>query len=117
MARQLPFLAAFLVLSGTAVLHGLWTDRWGKPAQLEAAAARLQGLPDTVGAWQSKPAELDTASLVNAGAEGSWARRFTHRRTGEVLMVILLCGRAGRMSVHRPEHCYRSAGYEMDAPA
>src|SRR5262249_2368407 len=47
-----------------------------------------------------------------------WARVYKHGRTGESVTVLLLCGRPGRISVHRPEHCYRSAGYEMlTAPA
>jgi hypothetical protein len=41
--------------------------------------------------------------------------RYTDARTGASALVILLCGRPGKMSVHRPEHCYRGAGYEMEA--
>ncbi len=42
-------------------------------------------------------------------------RRYTDARSGASVLVILLCGRSGKMSVHRPEHCYRGAGYEMMA--
>src|SRR5262249_2725025 len=55
--------------------------------------------------------------LAAAGAAGSWVCTYRHERTGEVLTVILLCGRPGPMSVHRPEHCYRGAGYDIVSPA
>ena len=51
-----------------------------------------------------------------AGAEGWWARRFTDERTGTQLQVILLSGRPGPISVHRPETCYAAAGYGLVAP-
>jgi hypothetical protein len=39
-------------------------------------------------------------------------RAYTDSRQQSVL-VILMCGRTGRMAVHTPEVCYRGAGYEM----
>jgi hypothetical protein len=47
-----------------------------------------------------------------AGAEGSWIRRFTSTNN-ETVLVVLLVGRAGNMSVHRPESCYPGAGYDQ----
>ena len=45
-------------------------------------------------------------------------RQYANPHTGDSTLVILMCGRAGRMSVHTPEVCYRGAGYEMhDQPA
>jgi hypothetical protein len=45
-------------------------------------------------------------------------RSYRNLRHNGTVTVILMCGRAGRMSVHTPEVCYRGAGYEMHgAPA
>ena len=50
------------------------------------------------------------------GREGWWVRRFTNRRTGARVEVLLLCGNSGRMCVHRPETCYGGAGYQLAFP-
>ena len=117
MRRPLPVLAGLAVLVGTGVVHGLWTERWRRSTELEEAAARLAGLPDDLGRWRGKRAEHDPAELAGAGAVGHWSRYFTDPASGETVLVILLCGRPGQIAVHRPEHCYQSAGYEMGEPA
>jgi len=109
------------------IVHWLWSDRWGQSRELEEAAQRLERIPDVFregtadgedsGWGPGVPSELDAASLTQAGARGAWLRRFTHKGSGATVTVILLCGRPGRTSVHRPEHCYRGAGFEMDGPA
>jgi hypothetical protein len=119
MSRILPILVGSIIVLATGLVHGLWTDRWQKAVALEDATARLERLPERIGPWKGLPMEdVDRASLIDAGAEGWWLRRFKHQRTGQVIDVYLLCGRAGRMSVHRPEQCFRGAGYDMkDSPA
>jgi hypothetical protein len=109
-------IALGLVLS-TGFLHGIWIERWRKSEEPPAAVARLDGLPERVGDWQASSFEMDPRALQQAGAEGHWLRRFTHARTGTAITIILLCGRTGQMAAHRPEHCYRGAGYETSAPA
>jgi hypothetical protein len=113
--RTWPFLASAAVVLAAALVHGLWTDRWGKPRALAEAAAVLQSdrMPGDLGPWKAQPSDLDADAVQSAGAEGGWSRLYRHQRSGETAVVLLLCGRAGRISTHRPEHCYRSAGYEM----
>jgi hypothetical protein len=91
----------------------MWTERWSSSQEVDEAVARLEGLPDHLGEWQAQPIEVDEKALQQAGAAGHWLRRFTNARTGATITVLLLCGRTGQMAVHRPEHCYRGAGYEM----
>jgi hypothetical protein len=117
MSKFLLFLAALAVVLGGGLAHGVWTERWHKSAELEAAAARLRLLPDDFPGWKGEAIELDEESATVAGARASWVRRFTHSGTGESLTTVVLCGKPGRMSVHRPEYCYACAGYEMTAPA
>jgi hypothetical protein len=104
------------VLLGAGVVHGLWTERWQRSADLALAAQRLQTLPNSIGPWKGEPAELEADALAVAGAQGHWSRTFTNRETGDSVLVVLLCGRAGQMAIHRPEDCYRTAGYELASP-
>src|ERR1700722_2298362 len=114
MTRTFLMLSACVLIVGTGIVHGLWTDRWGRSQELEMAVARLnRNMPGDLGPRKAEGAELDAGALRAAGAIGHWPRRYKHTRTGETLDVIVLCGRSGQISVHRPEHCYRSAGFEM----
>ncbi len=116
-SRLLPLAAGLVLVLATGLVHGLWTQRWAASQELEAAAARLEAVPETVGPWTSEPVELDPRALAQAGARGSVVRSYTNGRTGARVLMILLCGRPGPISVHRPEHCYRGAGYDMTGPA
>ena len=76
----------------------------GRPTSRSARAGR----PLAGAAGRAGPGCLDMA-----GAKGWWVRRFTNERTGTSVLVILLCGRAGPLSVHKPETCYTGAGYAL----
>jgi hypothetical protein len=120
MRRFLSLGAGLVVVIGTGLLHGYWTQRWQQSSELKAALARMARLPGDLGPWKVREGQLDPAALRQAAVAGSWARIYTRARglsetapEREVVAVILLCGRSGPMSVHRPEHCYKGAGYEM----
>jgi hypothetical protein len=113
MPRSIPLLVGLFLVMATALVHGVWTQRWQKSADMESAIARLSNAPGDLGAWKAEPVEFDDDALSAAGAQGSWVRRYTDARSGASVLVILLCGRSGKMSVHRPEYCYRGAGYEV----
>ena len=106
-------LVALVLVLITGVVHGLWTERWQRSPDVSAAAARLSYVPGDLGDWRCDPAAADQESLAQAGAEGHWICRYVHRRTGQSVLVVLLCGRADRMSVHRPENCYGGSGYQL----
>ena len=113
MTRILTFAAGLAIVIASGVVYGSWTQRWQESGALESTVAKLQSLPEQVGRWKARPAELDQDALDMAGAKGWWVRRFTDERTGTSLLVILLCGRAGPICVHKPETCYTSAGYAL----
>lgn len=113
MIRGFPLLIGLGIVVVVALLQGRWTQRWEKSAGLQAAVQRLTDAPGDLGSWKAEPSELEADALAAAGAQGSWVRRYTDERTGASVQIILLCGRPGPMSVHRPEHCYRGAGYDM----
>jgi hypothetical protein len=116
MKRAFALLTGLAIVLGEACAHGVWTQRWAPSTDLTAAVARLAALPEEIDGWVAGPDWEDRQALLAAGAEGWWLRRFTHRRTGAVVHVVLLCGPSGQMCIHRPEHCYSGAGYELPQP-
>jgi hypothetical protein len=116
MYRIAQIAVALLLILGTGFVHGTWTSRWQVAHELEEAAARLERAPEDISDWKASPSSLDAGSLARAGAVGSWIRTYRHEGSGDVLTIILLCGRSGQMSVHRPEDCYRTAGYDVITP-
>ncbi|MBI3410343.1 MAG: exosortase-associated EpsI family protein [Planctomycetes bacterium] len=113
MVRWGAAVIAFVALLATGLVHGLWADRWQKSEALAAAAARVDSVPMAIGDWQATTVEGDAAAFRQAGAQSYWVRSYVNARRNSSLLVILMCGRAGRMAVHTPEVCYRGAGYEM----
>ena len=102
---------AVLLFSGW--LHGLRSGRWRPEQDLIEAAERVAQVPMTVGQWSAEAQPEDDGEFYQAGALSHWTRRYTHARTKESVLVILMCGRADRMSVHTPEVCYQGAGFNM----
>src|SRR5207249_7919375 len=82
------------------------------------AVARMPRVPHTLGDWQARDLEPDDRAFEQAGARGYWMRSYIHGRDRHAVLVVLMCGRAGRMAVHTPDICYQGAGYDMyDTPA
>jgi hypothetical protein len=117
MTKLLPVAAAFLLLAAYGVAEGLWTDRWNTSRAAEIAAARLAGVPSTVGEWEGEDSEMDARVVALAELKGYVQRKYTHRETGGVVSVLLLCGKPGPISVHTPDICFQGQGYVMAAPA
>jgi hypothetical protein len=115
MLRALPLVAVAALLALAGLVQGLWTGRWHTSHALEGALARLDAVPLTVGDWQGRALETDEEQRVQAGAAGCLHRRYEDRRTGEVVSILLVCGRPGPVSVHPPDVCFRGAGYEPAA--
>jgi Protein of unknown function (DUF3485) len=113
--RILAFFAALAMLLASGVLYHLLAK---DSDQLDPAAERVALVPMAIGDWQGHDQAVDRESFEQAGAKSYWMRSYVKSRTGESILVILMCGRAGKMSVHTPEVCYRGAGYELyDQPA
>ena len=121
MQQRFPLIVALALLLGGGLAHGLWTGRWAPSPRLAEARERLASLPADLGAWKGEDYQRDAeeweAELTLAGAVGRYVRVFREPKTGEKVLVMLLAGKPAQMSVHRPEDCYRAAGYEMAGPA
>jgi len=89
----------------------------GNTDDLVAATARVTDVPRDFGDWHAQDETVDETLFENAGAKSHWTRLYVNQRTRESVLVILMCGRAGRMAVHTPEVCYRGAGFELPGEA
>jgi hypothetical protein len=116
--RILPVAVAVAVVVLCAIVHGLWTARWGEARDTVSAASQLEQLPATIGDWDAQDLELDARQLRVAEAIGYVYRRYINRRSGAVLSLIIVCGRPGPIAVHPPDVCYTAAGFNpLAAPA
>lgn len=113
MLRVFPLLVGLTVLVAVGLVHGVWTDRWHPSTNLVEATERVAELPADIGGWQGREVPQDPEALAMAGAVGHYSRSFLDPETGERVLVILLVGKASRLVVHRPEHCYTTAGYSI----
>jgi hypothetical protein len=118
---QLIVGSALLVLLASAVVQGLWTERWGGSGDLEQALARLEQMPRSAGPWSGKPTPFEPEQVEQArrvGIAGLLRQQFARPPGGAPVTAILMGGRFGPLSVHTPDICYGSAGYVvLGAPA
>jgi hypothetical protein len=113
---RVPVIVAFAMVIFSGLVHALWKERGQSAAALEEAAARVQLVPLQIGNWKGKELKVEPEDFARAGALAYWMRHYAHR--GRSITVLLMCGRAGKMSVHTPEFCYQGLGYQMvDAAA
>ncbi|MCS7046911.1 MAG: EpsI family protein [Gemmataceae bacterium] len=117
MSQRLAMALCVVLIAACGVVHGVRSDRWQRSEALEAALAKVDLVPLNVADWVGQIKDSDAASFEKAGAQAYWTRVYTNPRTQQSVLVILMCGRAGRMAVHTPEICYRGAGYDrFDIP-
>jgi hypothetical protein len=100
--------SGLLMVSG--VVHGLITDRWLAPVDLEQAAARMDRIPLHFGDWDGEEIEVSAGS-VDPMLTRHVDRHYVHRLTGEKVTIALVVGRSGPVSIHTPEVCYSASGY------
>lgn len=115
MMRLLAVLAASLLILAGGYVHGLWTDRWSPAQEPAAAVARYADIPLTIGDWQGE--SIGDGSTRPADAAGDMQRRYQNPRTGQTVMVALVGGRPGPVSIHTPDACYGASGFVVGTPA
>ena len=109
-SRAYAFMAAIVMLLFSGLLY---QTQAGNTEQLERATAHVAEVPHVIGDWQANDETSDARAFEQAGAKSYWTRRYVHQKTKDSVLVILMCGRAGKMAVHTPEVCYGGAGYEV----
>lgn len=101
---------ALTVLSG--VLRGVIDQRWGVSEEMQAAALRVESLPEQVGDWKATHITvLDEEAANMLRCAGSTVRSYVHAETGEAVSLIFLVGPAGPLAIHTPEVCYGSSNF------
>jgi hypothetical protein len=114
MQRTALTLAAAVLILGSSFAHGVKSSRWsGWAEQLESAASKVALVPPTVGEWASEAIDVEKRSMEMSGARGYFQRRYTHRSSGQSVVVMLLCGQSGPLAAHTPLICLPGSGLEM----
>ena len=118
MSRLLFFTVSAVFLLATLAsgwLHGSLVNRWGQADSLQAAAARLdRDLPPRLGHWRlvkSLPLEEGVGDTLQCAA--ALHGIYTNEQTGDSVVVAVLVGPSGPLTVHTPEICYSANDYEL----
>jgi hypothetical protein len=117
MIHAIRIVAAMVLIVGTGLVNGVWTNRWSPSPQLVALGARFESVPMVIGDWTGTAFELSPEERTMAGAVACLTRRYTNPSRGVSVSVMLLGGLPGRISTHTPEVCYTGAGYTLDPPS
>src|SRR5258708_3132770 len=98
------------ILLGAGVYHGLATDRWTTTADLDAPNQQFANLSMEIGDWvgEGVPRQEDEDSKI-----GAMNTRLVNRINGRWVITSITSGRAGRVAIHNPEHCYLGNGYKL----
>ena len=114
MLRLIPVVVASLAVIACGVVHGFWTDRWVKAAEPDRAGKRYADVPLTIGDWEGQA--IDSKSSQGDEITGWLQRRYRNRKTNETVLIALVCGRPGPVSIHTPDVCYGASGYNVGTP-
>jgi hypothetical protein len=113
MMRLLAALTASLLTLAGGYVHGLWTDRWQPAVEPAVALERYNTIAMALGDWLGEPVAASTSA---SDAAGDLQRRYVNRKTGQVVVVALVCGRPGPVSIHTPDACYVASGFAVGEP-
>lgn len=116
MSRNLLLVVCALLLLAYGLVEGYWTDRWSISPELAQAPEKLRDIPLTIGPWVGEETELDPRQARQGRIQGSLLRRYTHSGNGEMLNLLIVCGRPGPITVHGPEVCLGASGYTLVRP-
>ena len=115
MKNTIRSIAALVLIIGTGLVHGSWTNRWRPAPALAALASRLDSLPAEIGEWTSVSRVLPPREQEAAGAVGYISRVYSNPGKGLSISVLLLTGLPGNIAAHTPDACYPGAGYALGA--
>src|SRR5207237_7771212 len=89
---------ALVILGASGLAHGVWGERWASSTLLQDAADRVDRVPLAIGEWKAQSLDGDASAFAQAGAQKFWTRAYVHSRKKATVLVILMCGRAGRIA-------------------
>jgi hypothetical protein len=111
----LAFIVAVVLTVIPAILQGNFENRWGDPADLTAAAKRVEELPRDFGDWKltSEGEPLLEVVYAELGLSGYVSRTYTHKQTGATVSLLLMAGKSGPLIRHPPNICYANRANEQ----
>jgi hypothetical protein len=112
MMRWISAGAASLALLAAGLVHGFWTDRWATSTALNGPVARLADVPMQIGDWEGSEIEVKAGS-AGPGVPGCIQRTYVNRKGGGSVVLALVNGRPGPVSIHTPDACYGASGYKV----
>lgn len=96
------------------ILYGHYSQRWGAPADVVAAAKRLESMPMQLGPWQvAEELILDESVEEMLECSGYVNRRYVNRDSGQIVTMVITVGPPGPTAVHTPEICYSARAYKQ----
>ncbi|QEG36048.1 exosortase-associated EpsI family protein [Bythopirellula goksoeyrii] len=112
--RWLALAVALGVTLIGGVLYGNYSQRWGPPPDLLAAAQQLEKMPKQFGNWQlAEEMPMEESSVAMLECAGYVNRRYVHQETGHVVNLAVIVGPPGPTAVHTPEICFSSRAYDQ----
>jgi hypothetical protein len=112
MNRYMLLTAGLLLTVAYGAAEGVWTGRWAA-GDIERVAERVAHTPKVLGEWEGTDHEIDARAVKIGRLDGHLLRTYTHRRTGEAVTVMILCGKPGPIAVHTPDVCFQGQGRVM----
>jgi hypothetical protein len=108
---------AALLVVGTTVVQGRWTERWtpiSRDEVIQAAALLEERFPQQFGEWEmERTLESDPKELEAAGAVGHVSRLYRNSRTKARISAFVVCALPYDASAHTPDRCYPGAGFTI----
>ncbi|MDR3111311.1 MAG: EpsI family protein [Planctomycetaceae bacterium] len=102
----------FLTLAIT-VVAGNYQDRWSQNKDRAEAGKRIKELPGRIGDWvlgeDKDMSQNDEEALQVAG--NYIVRRYRNVSTNDEVLLMLMVGPPGRLTVHTPEVCFGGRDY------
>lgn len=110
-------LGALLLVVGTTVVQGRWTERWtpiSRDEVIQAAKLLEERFPEQFGEWEmERTLESDPKELEAAGAVGHVSRLYRNTRTKARISAFVVCALPYDASAHTPDRCYPGAGFTI----
>lgn len=115
--RFLPGIGVLLLAGLTlasGAIQGRMSNRWGVPPDMAAAGKKLEKFPRQFGKWELQSTEkMSNDVLAVLECSGYFVRDYRNEETGQSVMVAVLVGPSGPISLHTPEICYSSRDYTL----
>lgn len=106
-------LCAFAIIVLGGVAHGLANHRWIPNTAIATAVSRMSTIPATIGPWTSEEMELSNAELTIGSISGYVKRVYTNSQTGAEVVMLLVTGEPGPISLHPPTVCFSGRGFHV----